>query len=299
MTDQVFKSGFVTLIGRPNVGKSTLFNSILDKKVAIMSDKPQTTRNSIRGIYNAPGVQAVFIDTPGIHKPKYKLDQKMMESARNSLAGCDIIFYLIDATAQFGPGEEYILNQLKEQDARVFLVINKIDLLTKEQLLVLIDQYKDRFDFAEIVPVCALSGDNVNRLVAVLTEYLPEGPQYYPSDMVYDQSEQQLIAELIREQILHATRDEIPYAVAVTVSTIEDRPGDRLYIEANIYVDRESQKGIIIGKGGKMLKDIGQAARKEIEKIFACSIYLDLRVKAKKDWRNNEGLLRNWNLLDE
>jgi GTP-binding protein Era len=299
VTDQVFKSGFVTLIGRPNVGKSTLFNSILDKKVAIMSDKPQTTRNSIRGIYNAPGVQAVFIDTPGIHKPKYKLDQKMMESARNSLAGCDIIFYLIDATAQFGPGEEYILNQLKEQDARVFLVINKIDLLTKEQLLVLIDQYKDRFDFAEIVPVCALSGDNVNRLVAVLTEYLPEGPQYYPSDMVYDQSEQQLIAELIREQILHATRDEIPYAVAVTVSTIEDRPGDRLYIEANIYVDRESQKGIIIGKGGKMLKDIGQAARKEIEKIFACSIYLDLRVKAKKDWRNNEGLLRNWNLLDE
>lgn len=299
MSEQVFRSGFVTLIGRPNVGKSTLFNAILDKKVAIMSDKPQTTRNSIRGIYNAPGLQAVFIDTPGIHKPKHKLDQKMMESTKNSLAGCDVIFYLIDATCDFGGGEAYILQQLQRQEAAVFLIINKIDLLTDAQLLHLIDSYKDRFDFAEIVPVSALDGKNVQHLLTVLAKYLPQGPQYYPPDMVCDQSEQQLVAELVREQVLHATRDEIPYAVAVTVAAMEERPDDRLYIEANIYVDRESQKGIIIGKGGKMLKQIGQAARQEIEKIFACPIYLDLRVKAKKDWRNKESLLRNWNLLDE
>jgi GTP-binding protein Era len=299
LSETGFRSGFITLIGRPNVGKSTLFNAILGQKVAIMSDKPQTTRNSIRGIYNAPGVQMIFIDTPGVHKPKHKLNQKMMESVYKSLAGCDIILYLIDAGQKFGDGEEFILKHLVDQSAPVFLIINKVDVVgRKEQVLTLINKYKDRFDFAEIVPVAALTGYNVDHLLKTLQEYLPPGPQYYPSEMVYDQPEQLLIAELIREQILHQTKEEIPYAVAVNVTDIEERSDDLLYIEANIYVERESQKGIIIGKGGQLIKKIGQSARLEIERILACSVYLELRVKTKKDWRNNEGLLRNWQLTD-
>ncbi len=288
------KSGFVTLIGRPNAGKSTLLNQILGRKVAIVSEKPQTTRNIIRGIYNTPKMQAIFMDTPGIHKPKHKLDHKMMEAARSSLAGGDIVFYLVDANTIFGAGEEYILKELAKSKLPVFLLINKVDLLTPAQLLPLLDFYSHKFPFVEIVPISASRGDNIKRLLEILPEYLPEGPRYYPREIFSDQPEQLLLAELIREQVLSATEDEIPHSTAVTISEIAERSENLLYVEANIYVERDSQKGIIIGKNGAMLKKIGTNARREMERLLGCKIYLEVRVKAKKDWRNNEKLLQDW-----
>ncbi len=293
---ETFKSGFITLIGRPNVGKSTLLNQMLGHKVAIISEKPQTTRNVIRGIYDSPTMQAVFMDTPGIHKPKHKLDQRMMEAAQNSLAGGDLVFYLVDVNATFGAGEEYILRQLAGAKLPVFLILNKIDLLSEAQLLPIIDFYRHKFDFAEIVPVSAKSGDNIQRLLQVLEQHLPEGPRFYPSGTISDQPEQFLMAELLREQVLSATEDEIPHSTAVTIAEIEERSENMLYVKANIYVERDSQKGILIGKQGAMLKKIGTDARREMERLLGCRIYLDVRVKAKKDWRNNERLLRDWDV---
>lgn len=289
-----FKSGFVTLIGRPNAGKSTLLNQILGRKVAIISDKPQTTRNVIRGIYNDPDMQVVFMDTPGIHKPKYKLDKRMMEAAFSSLAGGDLVFYLVDATASFGGGEEYILKALEQTKLPVFLILNKIDLLKPEQILPLLEFYSHKYDFAELMPLSATTGDNLERLLKVLREHLKEGPAYYPSDVYSDQPEQLLLGELLREQVLLVTRDEIPHSTAVTISDIIERSEDLLYVCANIYVEHDSQKGIIIGKNGSMLKKIGGNARREMERLLGCKIYLEVRVKAKKDWRNNEGLLNDW-----
>ncbi|MEG1501129.1 MAG: GTPase Era, partial [Clostridiales bacterium] len=286
-----FKSGFVTLIGRPNVGKSTLLNQLLGQKVAIISDKPQTTRNSIRGIYNSEDMQAIFVDTPGIHKPKYKLDERMMQSARDSLLSGDIIFYLVDVTSSFGKGEEYIINQFSQIETPVFLLLNKIDLVTKEKLFPLLDSYSKKYAFQEIFPICATTGENTDRLLTIMKNYLPEGPQYYPDDLISDQPEQQLLAELIREQVLLATEEEIPHSTAVNITDMEERENGLLYVGANIYVERDSQKGIIIGKRGAMLQKIGKGARLEMEKIFACRVFLDLRVRAKKDWRNNERLL--------
>lgn len=299
MTEKEFRSGFIAIIGRPNAGKSTLLNSILGQKVAIVSDKPQTTRNSIRGIYNSPDMQAIFVDTPGIHKPRHKLNERMMKASNVAMTDSDIVLYLVDATADFGGGEEYIIKELSSCKCPVFLIINKIDLLLPEQLLPLIAAYSTRFDFTEIIPVSAFTGENVDRLLRLIEEYLPVGPRFYPEDIISDQPEQLLISELIREQVLHVTRDELPHSVAVTVSAMEERPGDRLYIEANIYVERDSQKGIIIGKQGQMLKNIGSGARREIERILGCPVYLDLHVKAKKDWRNNESLLRSWDPTNE
>ena len=293
---ETFISGFITLIGRPNVGKSTLLNQMLGHKVAIISEKPQTTRNVIRGIYDSPTMQAVFMDTPGIHKPKHKLDQRMMEAAQNSLAGGDLVFYLVDVNATFGAGEEYILRQLAGAKLPVFLILNKIDLLSEAQLLPIIDFYRHKFDFAEIVPVSAKSGDNIQRLLQVLEQHLPEGPRFYPSGTISDQPEQFLMAELLREQVLSATEDEIPHSTAVTIAEIEERSENMLYVKANIYVERDSQKGILIGKQGAMLKKIGTDARREMERLLGCRIYLDVRVKAKKDWRNNERLLRDWDV---
>lgn len=293
---ETLKSGFITLIGRPNVGKSTLLNQMLGHKVSIISEKPQTTRNVIRGIYDSPTMQAVFMDTPGIHKPKHKLDQRMMEAAQNSLAGGDLVFYLVDVNATFGAGEEYILRQLAEAKLPVFLILNKIDLLSEAQLLPIIDFYQHKFDFAEIVPVSAKSGDNIERLLQVLEQHLPEGPRFYPSGTISDQPEQFLMSELLREQVLSATEDEIPHSTAVTIAEIEERSENMLYVKANIYVERDSQKGILIGKRGAMLKKIGTDARREMERLLGCRIYLDVRVKAKKDWRNNERLLRDWDV---
>ena len=291
-----FRSGFVTLIGRPNAGKSTLTNQLVGEKVAIISDKPQTTRNTIRGIYTDEQMQIVLLDTPGVHKPKFKLGERMMNSVNEALAGCDIILYLIDATETFGAGEEYILSMLQKDASKtpVFLIINKIDLLKKEQLLPLIAFYADKYPFAEIVPLSAASGENKESLLEAIYKLLPEGPCYYSPDTVSDLPENMLIAELIREQALRLTTDEVPHSIAVTVSELEERDNGLLYIGANIYVERDSQKGIIIGKQGAMLKKIGAAARWEIEKIFGFRVYLDIRVRAKKDWRNNTGLLDNW-----
>ena len=294
-----YKSGFVSIVGRPNVGKSTLINQILGEKVAIVSDKPQTTRNTIRGIYTRDGFQAVFLDTPGIHKPKHKLGKYMVDAATGSLAGVDVVFYMVDSLASFGPGEEFIIKALASCKTPVFLLINKIDKLEKEKLFQLIEFYLSKYKFAEIVPVSAATGENVERLLEVLEKYLPPGPQYYPDDIISDQPEQILLAELIREQILRKTHDEIPHSCAVTISQMEEREGGKLYIGANIYVERDSQKGIIIGKNGAMLKEVGTAARREIERLFDCGVFLDLWVKAKKDWRDNEFLLKDWSLKPE
>lgn len=291
-----FHSGFITLIGRPNAGKSTLTNQLVGEKVAIISDKPQTTRNTIRGIYTDERMQVVLLDTPGVHKPKFKLGERMMNSVNDALAGCDIILYLVDVTESFGAGEEYILSMLQKDAPKtpVFLILNKIDLFKKEQLLPLISFYADKYSFAEIIPLSAFSGENKDSLLEAIYKLLPEGPCYYLPDTVSDLPENMLVAELIREQALRLTTDEVPHSIAVTVSELEERDNGLLYIGANIYVERDSQKGIIIGKQGAMLKKIGAAARWEIEKIFGCRVYLDIRVRAKKDWRNNTGLLDNW-----
>ncbi|MCR4963141.1 MAG: GTPase Era [Firmicutes bacterium] len=286
-----FKSGFIALVGRPNAGKSTLINRLTGHKVAIVSDKPQTTRNSIRGVYTDENMQAIFIDTPGVHKPKYQLDRRMMNEVENALAGCDLVFYLLDVSQPFGAGERYILKRLQSVDIPVFLILNKIDLLPKEQLLPLLQDLSGQFPFAEIVPVSALTGDNSQTLFDLLRRYLPEGPMYYPADAISDFPENLLAAEIIREQILLHTSQEVPHSTAVKVNAIEERSEDLLYIEAFVYVERDSQKGILIGKQGAMLKKIGAAARQELEKLFACRVYLDLRVKSRRDWRDNPGML--------
>ena len=293
---QAFHSGFVTLIGRPNAGKSTLVNQLVGEKVAIISDKPQTTRNTIRGIYTDERMQLVLLDTPGVHKPKFKLGERMMESVRSALDGCDVILYLVDTGEEFGAGEEYIISMLEKSAEKipVYLILNKIDLLKKDQLLPMIATYAEKFPFAEVVPLSAFTGENKAALLDALYEHLPEGPCYYPEDAISDLPENMLIGELVREQALRLTSDEVPHSIAVTVSAMEERDNGLLYVEANIYVERESQKGIIIGKKGAMLKRIGSGARAEIEKIFACRCFLELHVRAKKDWRNNTGLLDQW-----
>lgn len=293
-TEQVFKSGFIALIGRPNAGKSTLINHLVGTKVAICSDKPQTTRNTIRGVYHGPHMQAVFMDTPGVHKPKFKLGEQMMQAVNEAIAGCDLVFYLVDVEQRFGEGEKYIINLLRRSKQPVFLLLNKIDRLPKDQLLPLIAFYSQQMQWQEIVPCSALTGENTELLLDLAYQALPPGPRYYPEDMVSDYPETMLVAELVREQALRLTTDEVPHSIAVTVPAMEERANGLLYIEAILYVERDSQKGIIIGKQGSMLKKIGQAARQEIERIFGCRVYLDVRVRAKKDWRNNQGLLESW-----
>ncbi|MEG1868520.1 MAG: GTPase Era [Clostridiales bacterium] len=291
---QEFRSGFITIIGRPNAGKSTLMNTILGQKIAIVSDKPQTTQNKIKGFYTTDNAQLIFIDTPGIHKPKHKLGEFMMQAAKSAISGVDIIFYIADATEKFGGGEEYIINTLPA-DTPVFLLLNKVDLMpNKDDLFKIINFYKDKFDFAEIVPISALKDDNVQHLLKTVTEYLKPGPCYYPEDMVTDQPERAIMAEIVREKVLELTEDEIPHSIAVEMMEVKERPGGKVYANATIYVERESQKGIIIGKNGAMLKEIGMRARMEMEKALGSSFYLELWVKVKKDWRNKEIYLRNF-----
>jgi GTP-binding protein Era len=287
------KSGFIAIIGRPNAGKSTLLNSILERKIAIISDKPQTTRNRITGILTREEAQIVFLDTPGIHKPKHKLGQYMVDIAQSTLEEVDVIYYMVDATAQFGPGEEYIIGRLKKVDTPVFLILNKIDLLKKEQILSLIAEWQDRMDFQEVFPLSALKGENINPLIDKTIDYLPEGPKYYPDEAVTDQPEQVVISELIREKILHLTREEIPHSIAVIIEMMEKRANETVYIGATIFVERDSQKAIIIGKKGEMLKKIGSAARSDIEFLLGNKVFLELWVKVKPDWRNKERILRN------
>lgn len=288
-----FRSGFVTIIGRPNAGKSTLLNAILGQKIAIVSDKPQTTRHKIRGFYTTDDVQLIFIDTPGIHKPRHKLGEYMNAAAKSTTRGVDVVFYIVDSTQDYGGGEEYIIRTLP-RDIPVFLLLNKIDLLTRDALLSLIAAYADRFPFAEIVPISARKRENIDRLLATVIAYLPAGPCYYPDDIVTDQPERAIMAEIIREKVLELTEEEVPHAVAVEIEEVRERETGKVYVAAIIYVERETQKGILIGKSGAKLKEIGRRARREIEETLGSPLFLELWVKVKKDWRNKEIHLRNF-----
>jgi GTPase len=295
-----FKSGFISIIGRPNVGKSTLLNNVIGQKIAIMSDKAQTTRNKIQGVYTDESSQMVFIDTPGIHKPKHKLGDFMMKTALNTLNEVDVVLFVVNATEGFGKGEEFIVERLNNINNPVFLVINKIDQVHPDQILAIIDQYKDRYNFAEVVPISALQGNNVNTLLQQIENYIPEGPQYYPADQVTDHPERFIVAELIREKVLHMTREEIPHSIAVVTDSMEKRDnGNAVYIQATIIVERSSQKGIIIGKQGSMLKEVGKRARYDIEKLLGSKVFLELWVKVQKDWRNKMIHLRDFGFNEQ
>ncbi len=292
----IYKSGFVAVIGRPNVGKSTLINHIIGQKIAIMSDKPQTTRSRIQCIFNMEDAQMIFLDTPGIHKPKHKLGEYMLKAAEGTLKEVDVIFFVVDATEKFGGGEKYIIERLNSTKRPVILVINKIDLIENEKTLPIIAGYSNKYNFAAVVPISAVDGTNVDQLILETKKYLPEGPQYYPADMVTDQPERLIIAELVREKLLHSTEDEVPHSIAVDVDEMKKRDNGDNYIRATIYVERDSQKGIIIGKNGEMLKKVGKLARPEIEMLIGTKVYLDLWVKVKKNWRNSQGAIQNFGL---
>ena len=293
-----YKSGFVAVIGRPNVGKSTLINKIVGQKVAITSDKPQTTRSRIQCILTHDDAQIIFLDTPGIHKPKFKLGEYMLKAAEGTLKEVDAIFFVIDATEKFGGGEKYILERLNATTKPVILVVNKVDLIEREKILPIIAEYSTRRNFAAVVPISAADGTNIDALIDEAKKFLPEGVQYYPADMVTDQPERLIIAELIREKILHATQDEVPHSIAVDLEELTERDNGTTFIRATIYVERDSQKGILIGKRGAMLKQVGAAARPEIEMLLGAKIFLDLWVKVKRDWRNSIGALQSFGLKD-
>jgi len=288
------KSGFVSVIGRPNVGKSTLINSLIGQKVVIMSDKPQTTRNKIMCVLTLDDAQILFIDTPGIHKPRHKLGEYMLKAAENTLREVDVVFFVVDANEDIGGGERYILELLSSVKTPVILVVNKIDKIEKPKLLPIIQKYVALYDFAGVVPISAIEHTNLDGLVAEVKKYLEPGPQYYPEDMVTDQPERIVITELIREKVLISTRDEVPHSIAVDIEEIIARPNDTVYVRAVIYVERESQKGIVIGAKGALLKEIGRLARLDIENLLGSKIFLDLWVKVKKDWRNKAGSLRDF-----
>lgn len=293
MTDTPFRSGFVSIIGRPNVGKSTLLNRILGEKIVITSDKPQTTRNRIQGIHNVPGAQIVFIDTPGIHQARSRLNKYMVEVALSAIREVDLILFLVEANQKPGEQEQEIIDVLAGATAPVFLVINKVDLTEKGRVLERIAAYKDCFPFREIVPVSAGTGDGVEHLVELVRKALPEGPVYFPDDILTDVPERFIAAEIIREKVFRMTRDEIPYATAVEVDSFKEREdGGLVSIAATITVERDSQKGIIIGKKGAMLKKIGSSARNEIEKLLNTKVYLELFVRVRKDWSEDERMLK-------
>lgn len=294
MAEGKFKSGFVALIGRPNVGKSTLLNQVLGQKVAIMSDVPQTTRNKIQGIYTTKDVQIVFIDTPGVHKPQTKLGDFMERSTMSTLGDVDAILFLVSATEKRGPGDDYIIKRLAKVKQPIILVINKIDAVHPNDLPDIVGQYRDALPFKAVVPVSALNGNNVDHLMAQLSDLLKPGPQYYPTDQVSDHPERFVIAEMIREKIFQLTRQEVPHSVAVDVTSIKRQDEKTVHISANIIVERPGQKGILIGKKGSMLKKIGTLARKDIEALLGDRVYLQLWVKVVKDWRDNKGLLREY-----
>ncbi|MGE7365404.1 GTPase Era [Desemzia incerta] len=294
MSKKSYKSGFVSIVGRPNVGKSTFLNRVVGQKIAIMSDKAQTTRNKIQGIYTTKEEQIIFIDTPGIHKPRHRLGDFMVDSALSSFKGVEVILLMVNATEKRGPGDNFIIEKLKDSSTPVFLVINKIDEVHPDKLFAIIEDYKTTMDYAEIVPISAKEGNNVQTLLAQVKKYLPEGPQFYPEDQVTDHPEYFIISELIREKVLELTREEVPHSVAVVVEGIERNENDKVQVHAAVIVERSSQKGIIIGKGGKMLKDIGIRARKDIEILLGDKIYLDLWVKVQKDWRDRQTNLQDY-----
>jgi GTP-binding protein Era len=295
-----YKSGFISIIGRPNVGKSTFLNRVIGQKIAIMSDKAQTTRNKIQGVLTVNDAQMIFIDTPGIHKPKHKLGDFMMKVAVNTLKEVDLILFMVNAEEGFGRGEEFILEKFQTVTTPIFLVINKIDQVHPDKLLPIIESYQEKYPFKEIVPISALEGNNVERLLDQIKSFLPEGPQYYPADQVTDHPERFIITELIREKALHLTREEIPHSLAVVLDKMERREGKNMIdVMATVIVERDSQKGIIIGKQGSMLKEIGKRARADIENLLGSKVYLELWVKVQKDWRNKMSQLRDYGFNED
>ena len=293
----MLKSGFVSLVGRPNVGKSTLLNSLVGYKIAITSDKAQTTRNSIQGIYNDDDSQIVFVDTPGIHKPKHKLGRRLNEEAYYSIDDVDIILFLMDVTMPFGKGDNFVLDKIKQAKKPTFLILNKVDKIKKDHLLKLILKYKDIYDFKEIIPISALKKDNVTELINTLKKYLPDNVKYFPDEELTNTTIEFRAAELIREKVLRLTDEEVPHAVTCVVERYEDKK-DKAIITATIIVERDSLKSIIIGKQGKMLKNIGSKARQDIEKMVGKKVYLDLFVKTIKNWRDKEKYLRELGFYD-
>lgn len=296
----MFKSGFVSIVGRPNVGKSTLMNNVVGEKIAIMSDKPQTTRNTIQAVYTDDESQVVFLDTPGIHKPKNKLGEIMVKAATDAFSNVDLILFVVDSSRKIGPGDRRIMEDLRCSKTPIVLVINKIDQIEdKDELFDIIKMYDDEKMFKEIVPISALKGKNVKTLINVIKEDLEEGPKYFPDYMVTDQPERVLIAELIREKVLHYVDDEVPHGVAVEIERMKARQNkDIIDISAVIYCERDSHKGIIIGKGGRKLKGIGKSARQDIELLLGSQINLQLWVKVKENWRNLQNYINNFGLND-
>ncbi|MDO4454848.1 MAG: GTPase Era [Eubacteriales bacterium] len=295
MENKAYKSGFVTLIGRPNVGKSTLMNHLIGQKIAITSNKPQTTRNRIQTVYTSETGQIVFVDTPGIHKAKNKLGEYMINVAERTLQEVDVVLWLVEPTTFIGAGERHIAEQLQKVKTPVILIINKVDTVKKEEILAAIDTYRKIYDFAEIIPVSALKGDNTQAILDMIFKYLPYGPQFYDEDTVTDQPQRQIVAELIREKALRSLDEEIPHGIAVSIEKMRERKGQKIIdIEATIICERDSHKGIVIGKQGAMLRKIGSAARREIENMMEEKVNLQLWVKVKKDWRDSDFMIKNF-----
>ena len=290
-SEKGFKSGFVAVVGRPNVGKSTLINALIDDKIVIVSDKAQTTRNRIVCVYTDEKKQIVFMDTPGIHKPKHKLGEFMVDQAVDSLREVEAVLFVVAANEKRGPGDNFVIEQLNKVNVPVFLIVNKIDTMEKQDLLEAIVSYENSYPFEAVVPISAKEKDNIEEVVNLLETHLPEGPKYFPDDMITDQPERLIISDIVREKILLQTHDEIPHAIAVDVDEMKTREDGTTYVRATIYVERDSQKGIIIGKQGAMLKTIGRQARGDVERLLATKVFLDLWVKVKKDWRNKSGML--------
>lgn len=289
-----FKSGFVTIVGRPNVGKSTLMNRLIGEKISIISSKPQTTRNTIQTILTKENYQIIFLDTPGIHKPKHKLGEYMVKMANKTLNEVDVILFLITPDETVGAGDKYIIEQLKEVKTPVLLLINKVDAFKSENIARTIENYIKEFNFKEVVPLSALTGKNVDELIGLIVNNLPEGPQYFPSDMITDQPEKFIVSEIIREKILKNLEEEVPHGTAVEIISMKEEKESKLInINATIYCEKDSHKAIIIGKGGLMLKKIGQSAREDIEALLGSKIYLELWVKVKKDWRDTPSTLKD------
>ncbi|TAH63322.1 MAG: GTPase Era [Gottschalkiaceae bacterium] len=290
-----YRSGFVTIIGRPNVGKSTLLNHILGEKMAIVSDKPQTTRNKIQCIYTENHFQIIFIDTPGIHKPKNKLGEYMVNVSKDTLNEVDVILWLVDESLEMGPGDKFILEELKNIKTDKILVINKTDKLKSDDIEIIKNNYRELDIFKDIIPISAITGKGIDSLIKAILNLLPEGPQYFPADMITDQPERQIVSEIIREKALNYLDEEIPHGIAVGIESLRKRENqDIIDVQATIYCERESHKGIIIGKNGRKLKGIGKSARQDIEALLGSQIYLELWVKVEKNWREKEKLLKQF-----
>ena len=294
MDNPNYKSGFVALIGRPNVGKSTLLNYIVGQKVAIMSNVAQTTRNKIQGIYTGPEAQIIFIDTPGVHKPATKLGDFMERSTMSALDEVDAVLFVVSATDKRGPGDDFIINRLKQVKQPIYLVVNKIDQVSPNDLPDIVAQYQDSLPFKAVVPISALQGNNINNLLNEIIAGLPHGPQYYPADQISDHPERFVIAEMIREKIFMLTRDEVPHSVAVDVTSVKREDEEHVHISTNIIVERPGQKGIIIGKKGQMLKKIGTMARQDIERLLGDRVFLQLWVKVVPGWRDKSAMLKDY-----